>query len=292
MGRQEEALQDLDQADRLQPNDAFTLKFHGATKRAMGRHEEALQDLDQADRLQPNDAFTLTLCGATKLAMDRLEEALQDLDKADRLRPNDAFTLLMRGAVQWKRGQLPAALRDLEKALRLYGDDDGDVLALRAVVKLELGDPEGARQDALRARDALSGLPPLCHLPWSPALCQDVLGRSEVLLLGGGEPSPQQTQAAGGEPSPQQTLAGGGEPSPQQTLAGGGEPSPHQSPAAGGSISPAIAAQHLPDGRLEVREDVDRMNCYNHMNRRRLWIAIIAIIAIILMGCLLLPNDA
>eukprot|EP00884_Botryococcus_braunii_P009615 jgi/Botrbrau1/18655/Bobra.0493s0001.1 len=203
MGRHQEALQDLDQADRLQPNDAWTLKHRGATKMVMGRHQEALQDLDQADSLEPNDAWTLKHSGAIKLAMGRLEKALQDLDHAHRLQPRDVFTLKMRGAVQWKRGQLPAALRDLEEALRLGGEDDGNVLAILTAVKLEGGDPEGARQDALRARDALSGLPPLCHLPWSPALCQDVLGRSEVLLLGAGEPSPQQTPPAGGEPSAQ-----------------------------------------------------------------------------------------
>eukprot|EP00884_Botryococcus_braunii_P011186 jgi/Botrbrau1/20068/Bobra.200_1s0072.1 len=199
MGRHQEALQDLDQADRLQPNDAWTVQHRGATKMRMGRHQEALQDLDQADRLQPNDAWTFQQRGFTKWLMGRHEEALQDLDQADCLEPKDAFTLTMRGAVQWKRGQLPAALRDLEEALRLSGEDDGDMLALRAAVKLEGGDPEGARQDALRAREALSGLPPHLHLPGSPALCQDVLQRCG----GGGEPSPQQTPAVGGVPSPQ-----------------------------------------------------------------------------------------
>ena len=126
------------------------------------------------------------------MAMGRHEEALQDLDEADRLQPKDAYTLQMRGAVQWKLGQLPAALRDLDEALRLSGDDDGDVLALRAAVKLEGGDPEGARQDELRAREALSGLPPHRYLPGSPALCQDVLqrcgGEGRPCCLGGALP--------------------------------------------------------------------------------------------------------
>eukprot|EP00884_Botryococcus_braunii_P011189 jgi/Botrbrau1/20070/Bobra.200_1s0074.1 len=207
MGRHEEALQDLDQAHRLQPNNVFTLKHRGAAKWLMGRLEEALLDLDQADRLRPNDAFILKFRGATKLLMGRLEEALQDLDQADSLTPKDAFTLQMRGAVQWKRGQLPAALRDLEETMRLAREQEGDVLALRAVIKQEGGDPEGARQDALRAREALSGLPPHRYLPGSLDLCQAVLQSCG----GGGEPSPQQTPAVGGEPSPQQSPAAGGD---------------------------------------------------------------------------------
>eukprot|EP00884_Botryococcus_braunii_P011187 jgi/Botrbrau1/20069/Bobra.200_1s0073.1 len=150
---------------------AAILAWRGFLKRPA---DDALQDLDQAHRLQPNNADSLRQCGATKMVMGRHEEALQDLDQADL---KDAFTLTMRGAVKWKRGQLPAALRDFEEALRLGGEDDGDVLTIRAAVKLEGGDPEGARQDALRAWEGFSGLPLHRQLAGSPALCQDVLRR-------------------------------------------------------------------------------------------------------------------
>eukprot|EP00884_Botryococcus_braunii_P010090 jgi/Botrbrau1/19082/Bobra.0754s0001.1 len=167
---------------------AAILAWRGFLKRPA---DDALQDLDQAHRLQPNNADSLRHCGATKMVMGRHQEALQDLDQADL---KDAFTLTMRGAVQWKRGQLPAALRDFEEALRLGREDDLDVLAIRAAVKLEGGDPEGARQDALRAQEGFSGLPLHRQLAGSPALCQDVLQRCG----GDGDPSPQQRPAAGG----------------------------------------------------------------------------------------------
>eukprot|EP00884_Botryococcus_braunii_P017163 jgi/Botrbrau1/412/Bobra.110_2s0062.1 len=130
MGMPVEALPDLDQADRLQPHDVFTLKYRGAVNLAMGRKAEALRDLDEADRLQPNDAFTLTYRGATKEALCRLDEALQDLDAAQ----------------------------------KLSGEHNADALALRAAVRLQRRDSGGARQDVQAARaaqQAQQALPPL-----------------------------------------------------------------------------------------------------------------------------------
>jgi tetratricopeptide (TPR) repeat protein len=80
MGRSEEALRDLDEADRLDPFNALTLFYRGLTKRALDRDEEALRDLDEADRLKPS-VVTRIYRGATNFALGRYEEALQDLDE-------------------------------------------------------------------------------------------------------------------------------------------------------------------------------------------------------------------
>jgi tetratricopeptide (TPR) repeat protein len=153
LGRYEEALQDLDRANSREPNDPFTLTVRGDTERMLGKHEEALQDLDRADALQPNNAFTLTSRGETKRSLGKYEEALQDLDRAYALKPNDAFTLKNRGDTKRLMGNYAEALQDLDRANSLEPNDDV-TLAVRGVTKRRLGKYEEAMQDLDRA-DAL-----------------------------------------------------------------------------------------------------------------------------------------
>jgi tetratricopeptide (TPR) repeat protein len=62
--------------------------------------EGALEDLDKANGLEPNDASTLTSCGKVKYMLDDYERALEDLDMGDVLEPNNVFTLKGRGNVK------------------------------------------------------------------------------------------------------------------------------------------------------------------------------------------------
>jgi len=61
-----------------------------------------LQDLDKADVLEPNNAFTLANRGRIKYMLKEYKGALEDLDKADVLEPNNAFTLKTRGDVKYR----------------------------------------------------------------------------------------------------------------------------------------------------------------------------------------------
>ncbi len=53
------ALEDLDNADVLEPNNAFTLKTRAYVKRMLHDYQGALEDLDKVDVFEPNNAFTL-----------------------------------------------------------------------------------------------------------------------------------------------------------------------------------------------------------------------------------------
>jgi tetratricopeptide (TPR) repeat protein len=53
------SLEDLDEADVLEPNNAFTLRTRGNVKRMLKEYRGTLEDLDKADVLGPNNAFTL-----------------------------------------------------------------------------------------------------------------------------------------------------------------------------------------------------------------------------------------
>jgi hypothetical protein len=66
MGMLEEALQFLNREDDLNPNEASTLRVRGATNMAVAIHEEALLDLNSANVVEDNDAFTLSWLWGTK----------------------------------------------------------------------------------------------------------------------------------------------------------------------------------------------------------------------------------
>eukprot|EP00884_Botryococcus_braunii_P006945 jgi/Botrbrau1/16251/Bobra.0066s0036.1 len=111
-----DALQEIDRAVTLEPNNAVILRSRGEVKTLLGLYGEALQDLDRADTLKPNDAVTLWSRGLTKTAMAIYKEALQDLDRADTLEPNNPLTLLSRGETKRALGMHEEAQQDLDRA--------------------------------------------------------------------------------------------------------------------------------------------------------------------------------
>jgi hypothetical protein len=95
---------------QARPGHAFTLKLRADAKALLGRPQEAVEDLDRAAALSPDDARTLRARGALLRKLGRSAEALQDLSRADSLRPNDATTLKLRGDVRRVMGRLEDAL--------------------------------------------------------------------------------------------------------------------------------------------------------------------------------------
>jgi tetratricopeptide (TPR) repeat protein len=56
-------------------------------------YQGALEDLDKANILEPNNAFTLSVRGDVKRMLDDYQGALEDLHKADVLKPKNAIIL-------------------------------------------------------------------------------------------------------------------------------------------------------------------------------------------------------
>ncbi|KAH8955755.1 hypothetical protein BDL97_07G003500 [Sphagnum fallax] len=95
------ALEDLDKADVLEPNDAFTLSVRGKVKRMLDDYQGALEDLDKADVLEPNHAFTLTTYAHTNWSLNKYQAAMEAMDKLHFLKPNDDFILQTRKWLKW-----------------------------------------------------------------------------------------------------------------------------------------------------------------------------------------------
>ncbi len=75
-------------------------KVHCLLKRMLKDYEGALEDLDKADVLEPNNTSTLNNRGDVKMMLKEYQGALEDLDKVDVLQPNNAFTLRTRADVK------------------------------------------------------------------------------------------------------------------------------------------------------------------------------------------------
>lgn len=147
-GDQQAAVDALDRALELAPDDPRSLTLRGECRRALGRHDEAIGDLDKAIELNPDDAFALASRGAIRLGHGEFDEALADLDRAVRLKPDYPWALVRRARVHRSLGAPDRQLADLDRAVSLDPD--------WAWVRCERGDAlrvAGRDQEALADYD-------------------------------------------------------------------------------------------------------------------------------------------
>jgi tetratricopeptide (TPR) repeat protein len=134
---------DFDQAVKLAPGDAATVRNRGAALRDLGQFEPALRDFNKATKLEPDDGPTYEAKAGVLVRLGRLDEALTALDRAHRLTPEAISPLLQRAEVHRYQQKFDAALADLAKALDL---EPGNitVLLMRAGVYQLKGDRKKA----------------------------------------------------------------------------------------------------------------------------------------------------
>jgi tetratricopeptide (TPR) repeat protein len=117
------ALDDLDKANVLKPNNVFTLNNRGNVKRMLDDYQGALEDLDKAYVFDPNDAFTLSVRGDVKRMLNDYQGALEDLDKVNVLDPIDVCTLTVYAHTNWSLNKYQAALEAIDKLHVLQPND-------------------------------------------------------------------------------------------------------------------------------------------------------------------------
>jgi tetratricopeptide (TPR) repeat protein len=100
MGDDYGAVVDLDNADKLHPNNIEILGKRGELKLSLQAYEGVMEDPDATHKLDPNDVIILQQRGYAKRMLKDYHSALIDLDKAIELEPDDAFTLCQRGCVK------------------------------------------------------------------------------------------------------------------------------------------------------------------------------------------------
>jgi tetratricopeptide (TPR) repeat protein len=109
------AIEDYDQAIRLNPNYAAPHHNRGGVYLDRAQYDRAIQDYDQAIGLDPS-ALVFSIRGTSYSA--KYDRAIQDFDQALRLKPNEAVLLSGRCYAKASAGALAAALADCNEALR------------------------------------------------------------------------------------------------------------------------------------------------------------------------------
>ena len=115
------------------------------------QYDRAIQDYDQAIRLEPSHVANYTNRGIAYKNSGQLDRAIQDYDQAIRLNPNGTNAYYNRGVAYYKKGQYDRAIQDYDQAIRL-APNDADNFQSRSFAKKAKGDLAGAEADMAAAR--------------------------------------------------------------------------------------------------------------------------------------------
>ncbi|MFN6498402.1 MAG: tetratricopeptide repeat protein [Nostoc sp. DedQUE01] len=119
MQRYQEALLDFNRVIELNPNYQWAIANRGITYRLMSYYDEALQDLNRAIKLDANDQWALAHRGVIYCYMHRYSESLQDLNRAIQLDPNYQWAIASRGDTYRYMQRYNEALQDFNRAIEL-----------------------------------------------------------------------------------------------------------------------------------------------------------------------------
>jgi len=149
-GRHAEAIEELDEALELDPNDAVAYTDRGFSRFQLGRHAEAIEDCDRALQLDPYATFGYLTRGMAKAELGRYVEAIADYDEVLLLEPNNLLAYRNRGHSRGKLGRDAEAIEDYDRVLQL-NPNDVRALASRGTCKAKLGRHAEAIEDFDRA---------------------------------------------------------------------------------------------------------------------------------------------
>jgi tetratricopeptide (TPR) repeat protein len=143
-GQYDRAIEDFDQAIRLNPNYALAFISRGNAYLSKGvaacrpflppcaiviaQYDRAIEDFDQAIRINPNYALAIVRRGAAYAAKDQPDRAIEDFDQAIRINPNDLMAGMAyteRGIAKSAKGDFAGAAADLAKATQLLNPSVG-----------------------------------------------------------------------------------------------------------------------------------------------------------------------
>lgn len=201
LGDFSEGIEDLDEALKLEPEDAWALRHRGAAKRRLGDVDEAIADLDLALQFDPTNSFALACRGEVKRMFGYFVAAIEDLNLALKLEPNNTFALVVRSEVKRQQKDLKGAIADLDLLVDLeptkcfpfcrrgevkqqQGDIAGAISDFQSALRLDPNDPcaRRGRREALHALWVLGKQTVLARLQAGQALKWAIIGAGPVGL--------------------------------------------------------------------------------------------------------------
>ena len=130
LGDYEEAIQDYNEAIKMNPSYYQAYNNRGVAKYELGlreedkleklnKYKEAIQDYDKAIKINPNIHVAYNNRGNAKAELGQHEEAIQNYDKAIKINPKYALAYYNRGNSKNQLDKYEAAIQDFDKALEL-----------------------------------------------------------------------------------------------------------------------------------------------------------------------------
>ena len=157
------AIQDFDEALRLNPKYAMALNNRGRSFTATGQYDRGLRDLDEAIRLDPKVSSAYNNRGWTYNKKHEYDRALIDLDEAIRVDPKNAIAYINRSASYNGKHDYDRAIREADEAIRLMPTavnayiNRGHAYTAKGTYDLALRDLDEAVRLAPRSVAALNG---------------------------------------------------------------------------------------------------------------------------------------
>ena len=148
-GKHDEAIENLNKAIELTPNNAGAYRVRGLARHMRGDYDKAVSDLSQAIEMDPKDAPAHGMRGNAYRERKEYDKAIADLSRAIELVGDDFYVRSSRGIAYSEKGEYDKAIADLSRAIELKPDDVAladiaPVYGLRGVSYYEKGEYDKA----------------------------------------------------------------------------------------------------------------------------------------------------
>ncbi len=145
-GDRDRGMQDFDQAIKLNPNDFATTYYRGLGYYDKGDYDRAIQDFDTAIKLDPSRSDGFESRGRAYNDKGEYDRAIKDYDQAIQLNANSFEAFYYRGIACENKGDHDLAIRDYDQAIRL-SPNYADAFKRRGEAYIQKGDYDHAIQD-------------------------------------------------------------------------------------------------------------------------------------------------
>jgi lipoprotein NlpI len=180
MGDLDSAIEDLNKAIALKPNEAYGYDSRANARSRKGDLDGALADHNRAIELDARNMNAYIDRGITKRRMGDSDGALADYNKAIDLNPNVGNAFASRGYLHYDRQAFTNALADYRKALE-KGASNPDYIHYRIwLIRSRLGEMDAATKEILNYFDTrVTGKPD----DWQATIGRFLAGQSSEAVL-------------------------------------------------------------------------------------------------------------
>jgi tetratricopeptide (TPR) repeat protein len=146
LGDKQGAIEDYNQAIKINPNDAYTYNNRGNVRSKLGDKQGAIDDYTLAIKINPNLADAYYNRGNVRDELGDKQGAIDDYNLAIKFNPNYADAYYNRGLVRDELGDKQGAIDDYNLAIK-FNPNLAQAYIGRGLVRNELGDKQGAIDD-------------------------------------------------------------------------------------------------------------------------------------------------